>query len=76
MLEVDFGEEKRQIVSGIAEFFEPDNLVGKQVPVLCNLEAREIRGIESQGMILAVIDNDEAVLLHPHKEVSLGSVIR
>jgi len=75
-LEVDFGEEKRQIVSGIAEFFEPENLVGKQVPVLCNLQKREIRGIESQGMILAVIDSNTPVLLHPHKPVELGSVIR
>lgn len=53
-LEVDFGTEKRLLVAGIAQFFEPDHLIGKEVPVLMNLEPRSIRGIESQGMILAI----------------------
>ena len=75
-LEVDFGAEKRQLVAGIAEFFEPDNLIGKEIPVLLNLESRSIRGIESQGMILAVDVDGKPVLLHPEKEVPPGSVIR
>ncbi len=48
-LEVDFSAEKRQLVAGIAEFFEPDHLIGKEIPVLLNLEPRSIRGIESRG---------------------------
>ena len=75
-LEVDFGAEKRQLVAGIAEFFEPDNLIGKEIPVLTNLEPRSIRGIESQGMILAIDVDGRPVLLHPGEEVPPGSVIR
>lgn len=75
-LEVDFGIEKRQLVAGIAEFFEPDNLIGKEIPVLMNLELRSIRGIESQGMILAIDVDGRPVLLHPEKEVPPGSVVR
>ena len=75
-LEVDFGLEKRQMIAGIAQFFEPDHLIGKEIPVLLNLEPRSFKGIESQGMILAIDVNGEPVLLHPEKEVPPGSVIR
>ena len=75
-LEVDFGTEKRQLVAGIAEFFEPDTLIGKEIPVLMNLEPRSIRGIESQGMILAIDVDGRPVLLHPEKEVPPGSLVR
>jgi methionine--tRNA ligase beta chain len=75
-LEVDFGAEKRQIVAGIAEFFTPDHLIGKEIPVLMNLEPRNIRGIESRGMILAIDVDGKPVLLHPEREVPPGSVIR
>ena len=44
-LEMDFGEEKRQLVAGIAQFFEADNIVGKEIPVVLNLEKRIIRGM-------------------------------
>ncbi|MBI2074218.1 MAG: methionine--tRNA ligase, partial [Candidatus Levybacteria bacterium] len=53
-LEVDFFQEKRQIVSGIAQFYSPDDIIGKEFPFIFNLEPRVIRGVESQGMILAV----------------------
>ncbi len=56
-LEVDLGFEKRTIVSGIALYFEPAAIVGKQVIVVCNLAPRKMRGIESQGMILMAEDN-------------------
>ena len=75
-LEVDFGLEKRQLVAGIAEFFEPDNLIGKEIPVLLNLEPRSFKGIESQGMIHAIDVDGKPVLLHPEREVPSGSVIR
>ena len=72
-LEFDFGEETRQIVSGIAETFsDPSVLVGKQMPVLVNLEPRKLRGVESQGMILALEDAGEIVLLTPEKKVESG----
>lgn len=76
-LTVDFGEEEpRQIVSGIREFFDdPQSLVGKQSPFILNLEPRTIRGVLSQGMILAagsVADNLFG-LLQPSTEFPAGT---
>ncbi len=75
-LEVDLGEEKRQLVAGIAQNYEPEQLVNKEVPILVNLEPRKIRGVESRGMLLAAIENESPVLLHPDREVPPGSMIR
>ncbi len=75
-LEVDLGEEKRQLVAGIAQNYEPEQVVNKEVPILVNLEPRKIRGVESRGMLLAAIENDGPVLLHPDREVPPGSMIR
>lgn len=73
-LEVDFGEFKRQIVSGIAEWYTPENLIGKQCPFLVNLETRTIRGVESQGMLMAADPGEHsAVLLLPDKKIPDGS---
>ncbi len=67
----------RQIIAGIAEFY-PDfeSLVGKEMPVIVNLEPRILRGHESQGMILAASDGERAVILMPEKEVPPGSMVR
>jgi methionine--tRNA ligase beta chain len=75
-LAIDFDTEKRQIVAGIAETYQPDQLIGREVPVLMNLEPRNIRGVESQGMILAVSVNGKPFLLHPDRDVPPGSTIR
>ncbi len=75
-LEIDLGTEKRHIVAGMAEFLEPAHFIGKEVPVLVNLEPRTIKGIESQGMVLAVEVNGRPILLHPEEEVPPGSIIR
>jgi len=74
-LEVDIGKEKRQLVVGIAQYYEPEELINKQIPVLVNLEPRKIRGVESQGMLLAATEGEAPILLHPDKEVSPGSLI-
>lgn len=68
----------RQIVSGIREFFlEYEKLVGKQVLYIVNLEPRQIRGVESQGMLMAVDGKDGApVFLIPDAEVNPGSRVR
>jgi tRNA-binding EMAP/Myf-like protein len=64
----------RQILSGIREYYEPEELIGKQCPFVTNLPVRTLRGLESHGMILAVKTEDGgAVLLHPDKEVSEGN---
>jgi methionyl-tRNA synthetase len=77
-LTVDFGEETgpRQILSGIAEFYQPESLVGKQCPFITNLEPRTIRGLESRGMILAGGLAEGVVLLHPDKVVPPGTTLR
>ncbi len=75
-LEVDFGDEKRQIVSGIAEFYEPENLAGKEFPFITNLDYRRFKGIESQGMILAAKTADgKPALLRPEEDVPPGSQV-
>ncbi len=75
-LEIDLGTEKRQLVAGIAEYYESTQLVGRELPVLVNLEPRRIREIDSKGMILAVDVNGRPVLLNPDKEVPPGSIVR
>ena len=73
----DLGNEKKQIVAGMAEFFSDlDSLIGKQMPILVNLEPKEIRGYQSEGMILAVDINSKAVLLKPVKKVPPGSIVK
>ncbi len=75
-LDVDLGHEHRQILAGIAEKYDPKDLKGKQIPVLANLDARMMMGLESQGMILAADINGEPVLLHPEETVANGSQVR
>lgn len=82
-LQVDFGDDpsassgrlRRQIVSGIAQFYAPEKLIGKQFPFVVNLEPRAIRGIESNGMILGIDAGDKIVLLKPQKKVPAGSTV-
>ena len=73
---VDTGLDKRTIVSGIAEHFSPEEMVGKQVTVLMNLPPRKIRGVESQGMLLMAEDADGKLrLMSPEGGAASGSVI-
>jgi len=74
-LEIDLGTETRQIITGIAEFFQVKDLIGKQIPIIANLEPKTFKGLESQGMILAVKVGDRPVLLLPEEEVPAGSVV-
>jgi methionyl-tRNA synthetase len=73
-LQVDIGNEKRQIVAGMQQFYKPEELVGRDVIVVTNLAPVKIFGIESNGMILAA--GDSASLLVPLKPVDPGSRIR
>lgn len=77
-LAVEVGEEApRQIISGIREYMEdPQELVGKQTPFLINLAPRTIRGLVSDGMILAVGDENNFAFLHPHAPVPAGCPVR
>jgi len=74
---VDLGElGQRTIVSGIAEWKKPEELVGKLLPYIVNLAPRTLRGVESQGMLLAASDEHGVVLLCPERETSPGSKLR
>lgn len=73
----DLGGEQRQIMAGIAEFIDdPSTLVGKEMPILVNIEYRTLRGYESQGMILAADEGGRTILLYPEREVPPGSIVR
>jgi methionine--tRNA ligase beta chain len=74
-LQVDFGEFTRQIVSGIAESFAPEELVGKTLPFIVNLEYRKFKGEESQGMLMAIDAGEKTVLLEPASEVPEGTEV-
>ena len=68
-LEVNLGKEVRQIIAGIAKFYKPEDLVGKEIVVVANLEPKKLMGFESQGMLLAAEKDGEPVILVPEKEV-------
>lgn len=71
---VDFGEfGTRTIVSGIAEWKKPEELIGKQLPYIVNLAPRMLRGVESQGMLLALSDSEGLALLFPERPVEKGT---
>lgn len=73
---IDDGMEKRTIVSGIAKYYKPEELVGKQVCFIANLPPRKLKGIESQGMILSAVDKDGSlVLISPSAPTAPGAKI-
>jgi methionyl-tRNA synthetase len=76
-LKIDTGIDKRTVVSGIAEYYEPENLIGRQVSILVNLEPKKLRGIESQGMILCAENADGTLsIVEPDKKVKNGSEVK
>ena len=76
-LTIDTGIDQRTVVSGIATFYEPENIIGQQVSILLNLEPRKIKGIESQGMILmAENEKGELAFISPTKVMENGGTIR
>lgn len=75
-LQVDTGLDVRTVMSGIAEHFSPEDIIGKQVTILVNLASRKIMGVDSQGMILMASDKDGSLkMLNPSSETTPGSVI-
>ncbi|MFP4662445.1 MAG: methionine--tRNA ligase subunit beta, partial [Halanaerobiales bacterium] len=76
-LQVDMGEEKRQLVAGVAKHYEAENMVGKKILMLANLEPATIFGVESNGMILAASnDEGELTLTTVEKDISSGSMVK
>ncbi len=72
---VKIGEEQRTIVAGIAKSYAPEELINKKIVVITNLEPRKLKGIESQGMILATPTIDGWAVLVPDKETEDGSKV-
>jgi len=76
-LKIDTGLDVRTIVSGIAEYYDPAAIIGRQISIVANLESRKIKGIESKGMILMAEDRDgKLVMVTPESPVSNGSAVK
>ena len=73
---LEIGEEKRQVVSGIAEYYTPEEMVGKKVILVCNLKPCKLCGVESQGMILCAEKDGVVKLVAPEVDMPSGSVVR
>jgi len=75
VLNVDFGGEKRQLVAGLRGYYEPGEMLGKKTVVVTNLQPASLRGVESQGMLLAAQSGQVVSLLTVDKDVPAGSKI-
>jgi methionyl-tRNA synthetase len=76
VLKIKIQDEERQLVAGIKSYYKPEELIGKQIVAITNLEPATIRGIKSEGMLLAAQDSKTISLLIPDKEVEDGAEIR
>jgi len=75
VLKIDTGKEEKQLVTGIRKSYTTDELIGRKVIVVNNLETAVIRGEESQGMALAASDSERIVLLKPDRDLPVGSTV-
>lgn len=76
VLTIDLGDKEKQIVAGIKAAYQKEDLVGKQIIVVDNLEPAVLRGVESQGMLLAASDEQGVCIILPQRRVKLGSIIK
>ena len=74
-LTIDLGTEKRTLVAGLAQHYKVDELKGKKIVILANLEPRKLKGITSEGMLLAAVEGDNVSILTPDKDIPLGSKV-
>jgi methionyl-tRNA synthetase len=75
VLQIDLGGEARQICAGIRNHYTPEELVGRQIVVVANLETAKLRGLDSQGMLLAASDDGRVIILTPEKIVQAGAKV-
>lgn len=75
VLQIDLGTEQRQILAGIRNHYTPEELIGRQIVVVANLEPAKLRGLESQGMLLAASDEGRVIILTPDKTVQPGATV-
>ena len=76
IITVDLGDKTKQLVAGIRGSYAKEELVGKQVEVVDNLDAAVLRGVESQGMLLAASDETGIVIVSPERKMKLGSIVK
>ncbi|MBN1869713.1 MAG: methionine--tRNA ligase subunit beta [Candidatus Omnitrophica bacterium] len=76
VMKVDTGSEERQLVAGIRTHYTPEQLIGRRVVLVANLEPATIRGETSEGMVLAASDENGISVLSPDKDVALGSRVK
>jgi methionyl-tRNA synthetase len=76
LLQIDVGDQQKQIVAGIRGHYQPDELVGRQIVVVNNLQEALLRGEESRGMLLAASDGENVILLRPDRPCAPGSTIK
>lgn len=76
VIKIDLGDKVEQIVAGIKSSYTKDELVGKQIVVVDNLEPAILRGIESQAMLLAAQDEQGIAILIPERQMKIGSPVR
>lgn len=74
-LRIKIGPETRTLAAGIAPYYRPADLVGRKIVVVANLQPRKVRGVESQGMLLAASDGDQVILLTPEKDIPSGAAV-
>lgn len=75
VLKADFGGEERQLVAGLRPYYTPEQLQNKFIVVVVNIEPVTLRGVESQGMLLAAVDGPKVVILQPETEVAPGAKV-
>lgn len=76
ILKLDLGDRQKQVVAGIKAFYAKEELLGKQVVLVDNLDPVVLRGIESQGMILAGSDESIITIISPERKLKLGSIVK
>jgi len=76
VLRVDLGDKQKQLVAGIKSSYAKEDLLGRQIAMIDNLEPAVIRGVESQGMLLAAQDDSGIIILSPERNVKEGSKVR
>jgi methionyl-tRNA synthetase len=74
-IQIDIGDEKRQIVASIAQQYSPEDLKGRDIVVIVNLKPAKIRGTESCGMLLAAEKGEDVVLVVPDRKIDIGSKV-
>jgi methionyl-tRNA synthetase len=76
VITLDLGDKTKQVVAGIKNSYQKEDLVGKQVVVVDNLEPAVLRGVESQGMLLAAQDEQGICIISPQRRAALGSIVK